>query len=72
MAGFEPEKAQAAFEIPKEWSPIAALAIGYPGDPATLPQALRERELAPRVRKSLREFVMSGRWGHPALFLTGG
>jgi nitroreductase len=70
MAGFDPEKARAAFAIPAGWDPIAAIAIGYPGDPETLPQRYRDRELAPRTRKPLKEFVMSGQWGHTASFIA--
>ena len=66
MAGFDPDKARKVFGIPKEWVPIAAMAIGYPGDHTSLPEALQERELAPRTRKALDEFVMSGSWGHTA------
>ena len=69
MAGFDPAKARQVFSIPEGWEPIAALAIGYPGDPATLPQPYQDREAAPRTRKPLREFVMSGQWGHTATFL---
>jgi nitroreductase len=64
MAGFDPAKAKQVFEIPEDWEPIAAIAIGYPGDPESLTQKLRDREVAPRTRKPLSEFVMSGRWGH--------
>lgn len=70
MAGFDPDKARQVFTIPKEWAPVAAMAIGYPGDHASLPQALQERELAPRTRKALAEFVMSGSWGHTATFVA--
>jgi nitroreductase len=69
MAGFDPAKARQVFSIPEGWEPIAALAIGYPGDPATLPQPYQDREAAPRTRKPLREFVMAGQWGHTATFL---
>ena len=69
MAGFDPHKAIEVFHIPKGWEPIAAFAIGYPGDPNALPDKLRERELAPRSRKPISEFVMSSDWGHPAKFL---
>ncbi len=68
MAGFDPSKAVEAFAIPNGWEPIAVLAIGYAGDPQTLPDALRERELAPGTRKPLQEFVMSGQWGNAAPF----
>ena len=64
MAGFDPAKAKQDFEIPEDWEPIAAMAIGYPGHPDALHPKLREREVAPRTRKPLSEFVMSGRWGH--------
>ena len=70
MAGFDPEKARQVFAIPAGWDAIAALAIGYPGDPDSLPQRLKERELAPRTRKPLSEFVMSGRWGNIAPFVS--
>lgn len=64
MAGFDSAKAKQVFEIPADCEPIAAIALGYPGDPESLPQKLRDRELAQRTRKPLTEFVMSGRWGH--------
>jgi nitroreductase len=70
MAGFDPHKAIEVFHIPKGWEPIAVFAIGHPGDPNVLPDKLRERELAPRSRKPISEFVMSGEWGHPATFLS--
>jgi nitroreductase len=68
MAGFDPEKACQVFAIPAGWDPLAALAIGYPGDPGSLPQRLQERELAPRTRKPLSEIVMAGKWGQSAPF----
>jgi nitroreductase len=71
MAGFHAEKAREAFGIPPDWEPVAAMAMGYPGNPDSLPQKLRERELAPRTRKPLKEFVMSGTWGRTAPFVSG-
>jgi nitroreductase len=70
MAGFDPGKAKQVFAIPEGFEPIAAIAIGYPGDPASLPEKLRERELAPRTRKPVSDFVMTGKWGHTASFAT--
>ena len=69
MAGFDPHKAIELFEIPSGWEPIAAFTIGYPGDPDSLPDKLRQREHAPRERKPLGEFVMGGQWGKAAPFL---
>ncbi|HET9804772.1 MAG TPA: nitroreductase family protein [Candidatus Acidoferrum sp.] len=68
MAGFDPETAKEAFNIPQGWEPIAAMAIGYPGDASSLPEPLQTREKAPRTRKPISEFVMSGQWGHTAEF----
>ena len=70
MAGFDHAKAKQVFEIPADWEPIAAMAIGYPGDPELLPQKLRDREVAPRTRKPLTEFVMSGTWGHTSSIVS--
>ena len=69
MAGYDHDKARQAFEIPAGWEPIAAMAIGYPGDPESLPQPLRDREVGPRTRKPISAFVMSGSWGKKAPFL---
>jgi len=70
MAGFHIDQARQVFGIPEDWEPVAAMAIGYPGDPASLPPPLRDRELRPRVRKPLSEFVMTGGWGHTAPFIS--
>jgi len=70
MAGFDPAKAKQVFEIPEDCEAIAAIALGYPGDPKSLSQPLHDREVAPRSRKPLSEFVMSGRWGHTSPFVS--
>jgi nitroreductase len=69
MAGYDHDKARQVFEIPAGWEPIAAIAIGYPGDPDSLPQPLRDREVAPRTRKPISTFVMSGGWKKKAPFV---
>lgn len=69
MAGFDAEKARQAFQIPAGWEPLAAMAIGYAGDPESLPQPLLDREKAPRTRKPISAFVMSGKWGQKAPFI---
>ncbi len=69
MAGFDPETAKEAYNIPQGWEPIAAMAIGYPGDASSLPEPYQTKEKAPRTRKPIREFVMSGQWGHTAEFV---
>jgi nitroreductase len=66
MAGFDVDKARELFQIPTQHEPAAMIALGYLGDPDTLPEKLRAREHAPRTRKSLTEFVYTGRWGSPS------
>ncbi|MHB8483747.1 MAG: nitroreductase family protein [Nitrospiria bacterium] len=62
MAGFYPDKVKEVYSIPNEYEPVTAIALGYPGDPEMLPERLWKRELAPRERKPITEFVFSERW----------
>jgi nitroreductase len=66
MAGFDPAKAREAYAIPPTHEPVAVIALGYPGDVTTLPEALRQRTLAERSRKPIDQFVFSGKWGQTA------
>ena len=63
MAGIDPEKGKKEFEIPEGYEVVAGFAIGYPGDPAGLPDPLRQRELGARERKPASSFVFTGKWG---------
>jgi nitroreductase len=65
MAGFSTERARELFAIPEDFEPVAAIAIGYPGNPDELPEDLRERELGERSRKPHSEFVFAGKWEAP-------
>jgi nitroreductase len=71
MAGFHPDKVRELYGVPKEFEPVAAIALGYPGDPQSLPDKLRTRELAPRERKPLTGFVFTGRWGKTSSVVAG-
>lgn len=66
MGGFDKGKAKAELNIPEGYDPLVMIALGYPGTPDQLPEALRERELAPRIRKPLAEFVFEGGWQQSA------
>lgn len=66
MLGIFPDKARQVFDIPEGFEAWTAIAIGYRGDPMSLPDALRERERRPRQRKPLSQFVFSGKWGSPS------
>jgi nitroreductase len=72
MAGFDPAKARELFALPDEVEPIAMMAIGGPGDAASLPDPLRERESSPRSRRPQAEFVYGGQWGTPWTVSGGG
>jgi nitroreductase len=66
MAGFRIDQARADCKIPEGYDPVAMIAVGYPGDPALLPDRLRAREVRPRVRKPLTELVYSATWEQPS------
>jgi nitroreductase len=65
MIGILPDKARELYQIPEFFEAWTAMAIGYKADPTKLPDALRERDVAPRQRKPLNKFVFTGRWGNP-------
>ncbi len=66
MGGFSAEAARATFAIPDGFDPVVAIALGRLGDPNTLAENDRERELDPRRRRPLAETVFTGVWGRPA------
>ncbi len=63
MIGILPDKAREVFGIPDGYSAKTGLAIGYRAEPEKLPETLRERDLAPRQRNPIKEFVFGERWG---------
>jgi nitroreductase len=63
MIGILPDKARELYRIPEGVRPLTGLAIGYAADPGVLPDNLRGRDLAPRTRRRLAEFVFGGQWG---------
>ena len=67
MAGFDAEQVRASFAIPSDYEIGAVTAIGYFGDPASLPEYMQKMEVSPRERKPLEEFVFSD-WEKPAQF----
>ena len=71
MAGFYADKAKSIFNIPEGYEPVTAIAIGYPGDPQTLTEELRTKELERRTRKPLEGFVFTGDWNQPSPMLKG-
>ena len=66
MIGIVPERVRELYGVPAQAEPLTALAIGYPGDGADMPEAVRERDRAPRTRKPLDEIVFAQAWQQPA------
>ena len=66
MIGILPDKARETYQIPEGVQPLTGLAIGYAADPTALPEKYKERDLAPRTRKPLAEFVFGPAWGMAA------
>ena len=65
MGGFDVTAARESLGVPDGYDPIAAMAIGYPGDPAELSEPTRSREAAPRQRRPVSQWVHAGAWGTP-------
>lgn len=59
MGGFEKQKAIESLNIPDSYEPVVVLAIGYLGEMESLPENLREREVAPRERYTQDFFVLN-------------
>ncbi len=58
MGGFDKEKAVKIFNIDtKEYEPVVFISLGYLDTPEKLEEPFRTRELTPRTRKSISEFI---------------
>jgi nitroreductase len=66
MGGFDAEKIRQLLSIPEGFEPVVIFAVGYPSEPADLPEDLKKREQAPRLRRPLQTFVYTGEWGKPS------
>ncbi len=71
MGGFSIEKVRETYGVPPTAEPVAAIALGYLGDPQSLPDDLRKKELAPSPRKLLIDFVHAGAWGQNPAWIQG-
>lgn len=64
MEGFDRARARDAMHVPTQFEPAVAMAIGYAGDPNSLPvEKHRQAERTPRTRRPISDFVFDGRWG---------
>ena len=60
MGGFDGARIAQAFGLAEHLEVVSITAIGVLGDVDALPEPLREREVAPRLRKPLDELVVAG------------
>jgi len=63
IAGFDFAILKSNLEISDNFEPALILAAGYLGNPDILPEDLKTRELAIRIRKNLNELVFSSTAG---------
>ena len=61
MWGVMHDRVKETLDLPDDIDLRAIIAIGYPGDPSSLPDNLRERE-TPSMRKELSEIVFRGKY----------
>ena len=64
MAGFDAAAVQGAFKIPDVFRPVSVISIGYQLSQDAIPEALREKEMAPRA--------LARAWTRFGLMETGG
>lgn len=62
LGGFNAEMVRTAFEIPDTYDIVSVIALGFPGDPESLPEHLKQRELQHSPRRPLSELVHYGRF----------
>jgi len=65
MGGYDVDKVRTSFKVPDTFTPMAILSIGYQLPVDSIPDALKEREMAPRIRRPLEENCFVASWGTP-------
>lgn len=66
MAGILRDKIRETYGVPEDTDIICGLALGYQGDASLLVEELAEREVQPRQRHPLTDFVFAGKFGEAA------
>lgn len=57
MAGFDTDKTRELFNVPEDFEPGSVIVVGYAGDPSSAPDDKKERDSAPRQRKSFEDMI---------------
>lgn len=63
VAGFKESEVKATLEVPADHRVVLLVALGWPGDPQTLDERARQRDLRPRERRQVDDFTSWGQWG---------
>ncbi|MDT0157979.1 nitroreductase family protein [Microbacterium sp. ARD32] len=58
MGGFDREAIRPLLGLDERFAPVSVIALGELGDVDALPEPLAQREVAPRVRRSIDETVL--------------
>lgn len=68
MAGVNLDRVRQLYNVPEDFEPVTAIAIGYPrqDEPTDLADWIIEGDRVPRQRKPLPEIVFDGRWEQPS------
>jgi nitroreductase len=67
MGGFDADKARATFKVPERYLILPMVTVGYQAAVETLPEDVKERELAARKRQPLGELFFDGAWENPII-----
>ena len=70
MAGIEVDKVRTTYSVPDDHGVIAGMALGYQGEPESLPEHRQEPETAPRSRNPLSDMVFSGTFGNSSSLIS--
>ena len=63
MGGIHLDKIREVYGLPADVEAVAGVAVGYAASAELLEEPMRSREMAPRTRKPLSEFVLGNSWG---------
>ena len=63
MAGILRDNVRETYAVPEDTDIVCGFGLGYQGEADLLPEELPEREVQPRVRQALSDFVFTGKFG---------
>lgn len=64
MSGIDHDKIRARYSLPESVDPVVVVAVGHRAAIETLPEELREAEMALRERRQTYEFTFRETWGN--------